>query len=83
MRQFIQCRLRRSHLAGLGHSEMVAYLPTHGTNGRAVTTGRSVTITGDRDACPWLIVAASDQRVDQGFMTRKRDEGRNIAGVIR
>ena len=83
MKKFIQCRLRRSHQVGQGYSEMVTYLPTHGTNGGAVAVGRSVNLCDDPDQRPWQVFAASDHVVDASFIARKRDEGRDLANVIR
>ncbi len=80
---YIQCRLRRARLVGDGHSEMVAYLPTRGTNGLAVEAGRSVTIASDADARPWSIVSASGPVIDEAHILRKRREGKGLSEVIR
>ena len=80
---YIQCRLRRPHLAGSGHAEMVAYLPTKGTNGIAVEAGRSVTIASDTDARPWSIVSASGPDIDESHVQRKRREGKELSEAIR
>ena len=82
-RTYIQCRLRRPHLVGSGHAEMVAYLPTKGTNGIAVEAGRSVMITSDTDTRPWSIVSASGPVIDEAHVQRKRREGKELSEVIR
>lgn len=83
MRQFVQCRLRRRHTSGAGYSELVTYLPTHGTNGRAVAPGCSVTLNEDSDRRPWMVFSACDRIVDARFIQRKRDEASGLAKVIR
>ena len=79
MAQFIQCRLRRRHITGPGYSEMVTYLPTRGTNGRAVAAGLHVSLTDDPDQRPWCVLAASSDVVDERFIQRKYDERRVLA----
>lgn len=82
-RAFVQCRLRRSSVCGGGHAEMVAYLPTHGTNGLAVEPGRLVVIATDSDTRPWSIVSAPGPVVDAAFIERKRSEGRRLSQALR
>ena len=80
---YTQCRLRRARLVGNGHSEMVAYLPTRGTNGVTVKAGRSVMMASDADARPWSIVSASGPVIDEAHILRKRREGKGLSEVIR
>ena len=80
---FVQCRLRRSSACGAGYAEMVAYLPTHGTNGLSVEAGRLVAIASDSDPRPWSIVAAAGPVIDAAFIRRKRSEGRQLSQALR
>ena len=82
-RAFVQCRLRRSSAYGAGYSEMVAYLPTRGTNGLAVEAGRQVAIASDSDPRPWSIISVPGPVVDAAFIERKRSEGRRLSRVLR
>ena len=82
-KRYVQCRLRRPHEGGSGHAEMVAYLPTRGTNGLEVATGRSVVIATDADARPWSIVSVSDLAVDAAFIDRKERECRRLSQALR
>jgi hypothetical protein len=70
-RNYVQCRLRRQLNDGAGHSEMVAYLPTHGTNGLAVVAGRDVAMATDADPRPWSILSVSESVVDATYLRRK------------
>ena len=82
-KRYVQCRLRRPHAGGSGYAEMVAYLPSHGTNGLEVATGRSVAIAADADPRPWSILSASDVAVDAAFIDRKEREGRRLSRMLR
>lgn len=81
-RGYVQCRLRRPLVNGAGYSEMVAYLPTLGTNGRSVASGRAVVIAEDADLRPWSIVSASDRVVDAAYLRRKHRESRRLSEVV-
>ena len=63
-RGYVQCRLRKPLVNGAGYSEMVAYLPTFGSNGQTVASGRAVVIAEDADLRPWSIVSASGHLVE-------------------
>ena len=82
-KNYMQCRLRRQLRDGAGHSEMVAYLPTHGINGMAVEAGRSVAIVSDADERPWSIMSVSESIVDAAYITRKRNEGKRLSEALR
>ena len=82
MRLYRQCRLRREHLDGRGFERMVTYLPTHGTNGVEVLAGHVVSLPEEPDSRPWLIEHASEQLVNEIFIRRKRDEGRDRLATV-
>lgn len=81
-KDYVQCRLRRQLNDGAGHSEMVAYLPTLGTNGLAVVAGRDVTIAADADPRPWSILSVSESIVDAAYIRRKHKESRHLSRVV-
>ena len=82
MKLYRQCRLRREHINGVGHQQMVTYLPMHGTNGVEVIAGRVVSLPEDPDGRPWLVEQASEQVVDETFIRRKRSEGRDRLATV-
>lgn len=70
-----QARLERWKLDG-SRQHACFWLPTKGTNGRALAVGRTVTLVDDPDQNPWNIVGLSTITRTQHYFDRKRAEGK-------